>query len=172
MTSQAIKGYTKKVIPKFILQPILKARDKKNIDLNFANFILDSAIEFSEKIHGDVSSFDNNLRNLIVKSDNNLNSMIQDILTAFMPDFKSKMGFFVKALLLSTNVKQSSNIRICQGRANKQTVRISKFIYLNYVVPTVDITVLFVIHRFSKCNLISIRKPSFLFYETVNVVNW
>lgn len=91
-----LKQHIKKVIPKFILDYWSKATEKRKVNHHFANFILDSAIEYSKKINGDVSSFDRNLKGLIKNRGNECNSIIQDILTAFMHDYKNNLFRYYK----------------------------------------------------------------------------
>lgn len=90
-----MKHHIKKVIPKFIFN-YLKKRRRKNINYEFANFILTSAIEYSIKNNGDVSSFDRRLTNLIKNSENDCNSIIQDILTAFMSNYETNLYQYYK----------------------------------------------------------------------------
>jgi hypothetical protein len=76
----------------------MKEKRRKNIDNEFANFILDSAIEYSKHIEGDTGSFDRRLRSLITTdaSENDCNSIIQDILTAFMPKYEKNLYQYYK----------------------------------------------------------------------------
>jgi hypothetical protein len=96
MKKNELKHYIKKVIPKFILNYLLKKTGRKEINIEFANFILTTAIEYSKKINGDVGSFDRRLTNLIKNSENDCNSIIQDILTAFMPDYEKNLYQYYK----------------------------------------------------------------------------
>lgn len=88
-----LKQYIKLLIP-----PILRKYLQKKIKINieFANFILNSAIEYSKHINGDVGSFDRRLKNLILNSENNCNSIIQDVLTAFMPNYEKNLYQYYK----------------------------------------------------------------------------
>lgn len=94
MNLSKIKKLIRKVLPSFVISYIQRRREK--IDLEFANFILNSAIEYSKHIGGDSTSFDKNLKNLIIKPKNNCNSIIQDVLIAFMPDFERNLFQFYK----------------------------------------------------------------------------
>lgn len=96
MKKNEMRNYIKKIIPKFVLNYLIKKRIRKKINFEFANFILNSAIEYSIKINGDASSFDRRLRNLIINSENDCNSIIQDILTAFMPNYENNLYQYYK----------------------------------------------------------------------------
>jgi len=96
MTASELKQYIKKGVPKSILSYTAKIKAKRSVNQGFANFILDSAIEYSKKINGDVSSFDRNLKGLIKNCENDCNSVIQDILTAFMTDYKNNLYQYYK----------------------------------------------------------------------------
>jgi len=96
MRNIELKCYFKKIIPRFILNYIIKKRKRKNINSEFANFILNSAIEYSKTINGDVSSFDRRLKKLIINGENDCNSIIQDILTAFMPNYEKNLYQYYK----------------------------------------------------------------------------
>ena len=96
MTAGELKENIKKGIPKPILKYIVKVKMKRSVNHEFANFILASAIEYSKNINGDVSSFDRNLTALLKNSENECNSMIQDILTAFMTDYKNNLYQYYK----------------------------------------------------------------------------
>ncbi|MCD4677786.1 MAG: hypothetical protein K8S18_17585, partial [Desulfobacula sp.] len=91
-----LKHYIKKVIPKFIMNYLLKKKRRKSVNFEFANFILTSAIEYSKKINGDIGSFDRRLKNLIINSENDCNSIVQDILTAFMPNYEKNLYQYYK----------------------------------------------------------------------------
>ncbi len=91
MITPEFKNFIKKVIPRSILSYRSKLKAKRGVNHDFANFILNSAIEYCKQINGDVSSFDRNLTRLIKNAENDCNSIIQDILTAFMPDFKNNL---------------------------------------------------------------------------------
>ena len=96
MITPEFKNFIKKGIPKSILSYRSKLKAKRGVNHDFANFILNSAIDYSKQIKGDVSSFDRNLTRLIKNAENECNSIIQDILTAFMPDFKNNLYEYYK----------------------------------------------------------------------------
>lgn len=90
-----VKNQIKKLFPLFVRSYIAKKRMKINYE--FANFILKSAKEYSSYLGGDVSSFDKNLTKIIVTPNNNCNSIVQDVLIAFMPDFEKNLYEFYKS---------------------------------------------------------------------------
>lgn len=96
MAANKSKQLFKKVIPEFILDYVRKIKARRSVNHPFANFILSSAIQYSKEIDGDVSSFDRNLTHLIKNPTSNCNSIIQDILTAFMTDYKSNLYQYYK----------------------------------------------------------------------------
>lgn len=96
MTVPKRKELIKRLIPGVILDYRNRVKEKRNINHDFANFILSSAIEYSKEIGGDIGSFDRNLNDLIRNSENKSNSIIQDILTAFMTDYKNNLYQYYK----------------------------------------------------------------------------
>jgi len=100
MNKAKIKQNIQLLTPPLLWDNIIGMREKKrkNIDNVFANFILDSAIEYSKHIGGDTGSFDRRLRSLITTeaTDNDSNSIIQDILTAFMPNYEKNLYQYYK----------------------------------------------------------------------------
>jgi len=94
---QNIKLVTTPILWNYLIkQNEKRKKDKTVIDYDFANFILDSAIEYSKHIDGDVGSFDRRLKKLIVNSEDDCNSIIQDILTAFMPNYEKHLYQYYK----------------------------------------------------------------------------
>lgn len=101
MNKTDLKQSIRQVTPPILWDYLLKIKEKrdknkKKIDIEFAYFILDSAIEYSKHIGGDSGSFDRRLKNLILNADNECNSIIQDILTAFMPDYEKNLYQYYK----------------------------------------------------------------------------
>lgn len=96
MNTYALKHSLKKATPEFVLSYYYNRQRKQTVNIEFANFILDSAVEFSRYRNGDTGSFDRRLKNLIINSNNECNSIIQDILTAFMPDYEKDLYHYYK----------------------------------------------------------------------------
>ena len=94
MNTKIIKEMTPPMIWSFYTK-IIKSK-RYYIDDNFSNFILNSAIEYSKIIEGDFNSFDRRLSDLIKNPDNDCNSIIQDVLTAFMPKYKENLYEYYK----------------------------------------------------------------------------
>lgn len=96
MKKNELKQHIKLLIPPTIRNYLLKKIKGKKINIEFANFILNSAIEYSKHIGGDVGSFDRKLKNLILNSEDDCNSIIQDVLTAFMPNYEKNLYQYYK----------------------------------------------------------------------------
>lgn len=94
MKKDDLKNFIRKVTPKLIFNFIMKQRIKKFNE--FAHFILASAVEYSESVKGDTYSFERRLNKLIKTGEGRCNEIIQDILTAFMPDFEHNLYEFYK----------------------------------------------------------------------------
>ena len=94
MIADTLKNFIRKVTPKFILNFLIKRRNKKFRE--FADFILASAVEFSKSVKGDPDSFDRRLTKLLKTGEGMCNEIIQDILSAFMPDFEHNLYDFYK----------------------------------------------------------------------------
>jgi len=94
MKIREVNRYLLNSIPK----PFKYALQKhtRRINFTFANYILDSAYEWSKMINGDTTCFNRRLRKLIIRNNTDCNTTIQDILTAFMPDYRNNLYEYYK----------------------------------------------------------------------------
>lgn len=95
MNTKIIKEITPPMFWSFYNKIKKRIRSTK-INNDFPAFILNSAIEYSKKIEADFSSFDKRLSDLIKNPDNDCNSIIQDVLTAFMPKYEQNLFEYYK----------------------------------------------------------------------------
>lgn len=61
MNTYTLKHSLKKATPEFVLSYYYNRQRKQTVNIEFANFILDSAVEFSRYRNGDTGSFDRRL---------------------------------------------------------------------------------------------------------------
>ncbi len=95
MNTKIIKEITPPMLWSFFNKIKKRIRSAK-INNDFPTFILNSAIEYSKIIGGDFSSFDRRLSDLIKNPHNDCNSIIQDVLTAFMPKYEQNLYEYYK----------------------------------------------------------------------------
>lgn len=92
ITVEQIKRFVPTQLKKY-LHYIVKSKKR---DEEFANFILNSAKEYSVYINGDSNKFSRKLETIIIKSENDCNSIIQDILIAFMKNYEENLYQYYK----------------------------------------------------------------------------
>lgn len=94
MNTNELKQSIKAVIPPRLDD--FRKKVMKRLDYEFADFILSSAIEYSRHVSGDAKSFERRLKYHIKNSYNNCNEIIEDVLTAFMPEYEKNLYQYYK----------------------------------------------------------------------------
>jgi 2-polyprenyl-3-methyl-5-hydroxy-6-metoxy-1,4-benzoquinol methylase len=96
MNEDKNKQLIKSLIPPTVRHYLYSKIVRNKNQTEFANYILNSAIEYSKNINGDAGSFDRRLKHLILNSYNDCPVLIQDVLTAFMPNYEKNLYQFYK----------------------------------------------------------------------------